>query len=216
MRVYRFEEPLGDSLGPPRPVRRRRRRYPVVLALLGLALIGVLVGGTLYLGRDTGAQIPAGTRIDGVDVGELTVPEAKAKVRAHGRQLVDRGLVFVADGNRFEVEPAAIQLRPNAQIAVRTAQADSTFLERVSGRLGFGATRDIPLTYLYNRRELAQTLLPVRQAVTIAPRNAAIATDDKGRFAVTPAAHRKSVTALRSFSSAMRFARPAARPSSRL
>jgi vancomycin resistance protein YoaR len=188
MRVYRFEEPLGDSLGPPRPVRRRRRRYPVVLALLGLALIGVLVGGTLYLGRDTGAQIPAGTRIDGVDVGELTVPEAKAKVRAHGRQLVDRGLVFVADGNRFEVEPAAIQLRPNAQIAVRTAQADSTFLERVSGRLGFGATRDIPLTYLYNRRELAQTLLPVRQAVTIAPRNAAIATDDNGRFAVTPAA----------------------------
>lgn len=192
MRVYRFEEPVADSLGAPRPAkRRRRRRLPFVLALVVLLVAGALVGGALYLGRDTGGTIPIGTRIDGVDVGELTAAEAKVKVRIHGRQLVDRGVELVSGGNRFAIDPAAINLRPNAQVAVKAAQDDSTFLERLQGRLGLGSARDIPLTYLYNPRELAQALLPLRQATTVAPRNAVIVKDAKGRFPVKPAAEGK-------------------------
>ena len=192
MRVYRFEEPVADSLGAPRPAkRRRRRRLPFVLALVVLLVAGALVGGALHLGRDTGGTIPIGTRIDGVDVGELTAAEAKVKVRIHGRQLVDRGVELVSGGNRFAIDPAAINLRPNAQVAVKAAQDDSTFLERLQGRLGLGSARDIPLTYLYNPRELAQALLPLRQATTVAPRNAVIVKDAKGRFPVKPAAEGK-------------------------
>lgn len=192
MRVYRFEDPVAESLGPRRPTkRRRRRRLPLMIALLALVAVAAVVGGALYLGRDTGATIPVGTRIDGVDVGDLTAAEAKAKVRIHGRQLVDRGVELVSGGNRFAIDPASIDLRPNAQVAVKAAQDESTFLERLQGRLGLGSAREIPLTYLYNPRELAQALLPVRQATTVAPRNAVIVKDAKGRFPVRPAADGK-------------------------
>ncbi|MGI9187242.1 MAG: VanW family protein [Gaiellales bacterium] len=192
MRVYRFEEPVEASLAPKRPTApKRRRRYPFVVALVVLVLVGVVVGGALYLGRDTGGTIPIGTSIDGVDVGDLTAAEAKVKVRAHGAELIDRGVELVSGGNRFGLDPAAISLRPNAQVAVKAAQDDSTFLERLQGRLGLGSARDIPLTYLYNPRKLAQALLPLRQATTVAPRNAVIVKDEKGRFPVQPSADGK-------------------------
>jgi vancomycin resistance protein YoaR len=185
MRVYRFEEPVEDSLGARRSApRKRRRRFPLVIVLVVLVLLGVVVGGALYLGRDTGGTIPIGTTIDGVDVGDLTAAEAKAKVRVHGAELVDRGVELVSGGNRFGIDPAAINLRPNAQVAVKAAQDDSTFLERLQGRLGLGSVRDIPLTYLYNPRELSQALLPLRQATTVAPRNASVIKDAKGSFPV--------------------------------
>ncbi|MGI9117463.1 MAG: VanW family protein [Gaiellales bacterium] len=184
MRVYRFEEPIADSLGPRRPVRRRRRRGPLLIILGLLAVLGVLAAGALYLGRDTGSAIPAGTQIDGVDVGDMTTAEAKAKVRAHGQQVVARGVVFVAGGNRFAIDPAAINLRPNAQVAVRSAQRDSSFLERLLGRLGFAGAHEVPLTYLYSPSELAQATLPLRQATTVPARNAIVVKDANGRFPV--------------------------------
>ncbi len=189
MRVYRFEEPVAESLGPRRPRRSSRRRRVVGGLLVALALIlGALAGAAWWLGRDTGAQIPLGTRIDGVDVGGMTAADAKEKVRAHGRELIDRGgLVLVAGGNRFVLQPDAFQLRPNAQVAVKQAQSESTFLQRLEGRLGLGDLRDIPLTYLYNPRELAQAVLPVRQAVNVAPRNATIVKGEGARFVVAPA-----------------------------
>jgi|LakMenEpi03Aug12_release.lakeMendotaPanAssembly.Ray.scaffolds.fasta_scaffold125531_1 vancomycin resistance protein YoaR len=188
MRVYRFEEPVEQSLGSRRPSAKRRRRFPFATLLILLALVGIVVGTAAYLGRDTGATIPVGTRIDGVDVGDLTAAEAKAKVRAHGQALVARGVVLLADGNRFEIDPASINLRPNAQAAVKAAQEDSTFLERLQGRVGLGSTRDIPLAYLYNRRQVGQALLPVRQATTVPPRNATVIKDARGRFPVRAAA----------------------------
>ena len=192
MRVYRFEEPVADSLGPKRPsAQRRRKRFPFVPVLIVLVLVGGLVAGALYLGRDTGSTIPIGTQVDGVDVGDMSAAQARAKVRVHGKELVDRGVELVSGGNRFAIDPAAINLRPNAQVALKAAQDDSTFLERLQGRLGLGTVRDIPLTYLYNPRELAQALLPLRQATTVAPRNAAIVKDTAGRFPVRPAADGK-------------------------
>ena len=100
MRVYRFEEPVADSLGPRRPERRerRRRRWPLVV-LVALIVLAGLGGAAWWLGRDTGAQIPEGTSIAGVDVGGLTAAAAKEKVRAHGREMIDRGgLVLLASG----------------------------------------------------------------------------------------------------------------------
>ena len=200
MRVYRFEEPVQDSLAPSRSKGKKpRRRWPLVTALVVVVVLAAVAGGALYLGRDTGSTIPIGTQIDGVDVGDLTAAEAKAKVRAHGQELVARGVEVVAGGNRFAIDPAAINLRPNAQAAVVIAQDDSAFLQRLQGRLGLGTARQVPLTYLYNPSALMQALLPVRQATTVAPRNAVVVEDDKGRFPVQPAAdgRRPSISGIR-------------------
>ena len=185
MRVYRFEDPIEDSLDP--SPKRARRRFPFWWALVVLVLLATPIAAALYLGRDTGSSISAGTEIDGVPVGGMTVLEARAVVREHGNALIARGLVFVVGGNRFQIDPATIALRPNAAAAVATAQTDSSFVDRLKGRLGFASTRTIPLTYLFSPSAYKRATLPVRQAVSIAPRSASIATTVPGVFVVTPA-----------------------------
>ena len=185
MRVYRFAEPIESSLDS-KP-RRRRGRLLLVVGVIVVVVLALPTGAGLYLGRDTGSSIPAGTEIDGVPVGGLTVQEARAVVRTHGKAVIARGLVFVAGGNRFQIDPAEIKLRPNAAAAVATAQADSSFVERLRGRLGDTTTRSIPLTYLYNAKAYRRATLPVRQAVSIAPQSASITTTESGTFVVTPA-----------------------------
>ena len=119
MRVYRFEEPIENNLDP-KPRGRRGRTFLVVVAIVAVVL-AIPTAAALYLGRDTGSNIPAGTEIDGVPVGGMTVQEARAVVRTHGNELIARGLIFVAGGNRFQIDPAEIKLRPNAAAAVATA-----------------------------------------------------------------------------------------------
>ena len=185
MRVYRFEEPIENSLDS-KPRGRRGRTILVVFAIVAVVL-AIPTAAALYLGRDTGSNIPAGTEIDGVPVGGLTAPQARAVVRTHGNELISRGLIFVAGGNRFQIDPAEIKLRPNAAAAVASARADSSFFERLRGRLGDTTTRSIPLTYLYNAKAYRRATLPVRQAVSIAPQSASITTTESGAFVVTPA-----------------------------
>jgi|GEM_PF-456588 len=196
MRVHRFEEPAAASLGPrtPKP-RRKLRRWPFVVAG-GLALIAlVLAGGAAYLGRDTGVNIPEGTRIDGVAVGGMTTAAALTVVRSHGSDLVARGVIMIVGGNRFQIDPATIDLRPNAAAAVRAAQGKSSFLERLQGRLGSTTVREIPLTYLFNNKSYLRATLPMRQAVDIAPQSAAITTNGSGAFIVTPAVDGQRISA---------------------
>lgn len=186
MRVYRFEEPVADSLGPRTPRRKPRRRVPWKAALGILVLAGLAVGAVLWLGRPTDGLIREGVRIDGVDVGGMAPAEAKAAVRAHGEAVVDRGLVVVADGNRFVIDTEAIDLRPNAGAAVKKALDEPGFAERVRMRLGLYDAVDIPLTFLFKRKAYMKATLPMRQAVTYAPQSAAITADGR-RFPVTPA-----------------------------
>lgn len=185
MRVYRFEEPVAESLGPRTP--RPRRRVPWKAALGVLIALGVVAGAIAWLGRPTDGRIADGTRIDGVDVGGMTPQEAKEAVRAHGEEVVGRGLVLVADGNRFTIDTEAIDLRPNAGAAVKKALGEPAFADRVRMRVGLTDPVDIPLTFLFKRKPYMKATLPMRQAVTVAPRSASVAADG-GRFPVTPAA----------------------------
>jgi len=185
MRVYRFEEPIESNLET-KP-RGRRGRLLVVVGAIVVLVLAVTTGAALYLGRDTGSNIPAGTQIDGVPVGGLTAKEARAVVRTHGNELIARGLIFVASGNRFQIDPAEIKLRPNAAAAVIEAQAESSFIERLRGRLGDTTTRSIPLSYVFSMAAYRRATLPVRQAVSIAPQSASVSTTESGSFVVTPA-----------------------------
>lgn len=186
MRVHRFEEPVADSLGPRTPRRKARRRVPWRAALGILLLVGVAVGAVLWLGRSNDGLIREGVRIDGVEVGGMVPAEAKAAVKAHGEAVVDRGLIVVADGNRFVIDTEAIALRPNAGAAVTKALDELDFVDRVRMRLGLYDTVDVPLTFLFKRKPYMKATLPMRQAVTYAPQSAAVTTDGSS-FRVTPA-----------------------------
>ncbi|MGA0122834.1 MAG: VanW family protein [Gaiellales bacterium] len=184
MRVYRFEEPVAESLGPRTPKSRRRPPWKAAFGIL--IALGLVAGAIAWLGRPTDGRIVDGTRIDGVDVGGMTPAEAKSTVRAHGESVVARGLVLVADGNRFTIDTDAIDLRPNAGAAVKKALGEPAFVERVRMRVGLTDPVDIPLTFLFRRKPYMKATLPMRQAVTIAPRSASVTADGR-RFPVTPA-----------------------------
>ena len=186
MRVYRFEEPIADSLGPRTPRRKPRRRVPWKAALGILVLAGLAVGAVLWLGRPTDGLIREGVRIDGVDVGGMSPAAAKDAVRVHGEEVVARGLVIVADGNRFQIDTEAIDLRPNAGAAVKKALGEPGFTDRVRMRLGLFQPVDIPLTFLFKRKPYMKATLPMRQAVTYAPQSASITADGRS-FPVAPA-----------------------------
>ena len=189
MRVYRFEEPIADSLGPRRPRRRRRGLWVGLGAVLVLALAA---GGVAWLGRDTGDAIPLGTSIDGVDVGGLTAEQATSRVAAHAHRQLAGGLVLLAGTNRFEVPPSTLGLHADVAAAVGAAEAESTFVERVRQRLGIVQSRDLPMTFSYRRGALLQATLPVRQALNVEPRSATIHADGRG-FAVDRAANGRRV-----------------------
>lgn len=185
MRVYRFDDPSEESLDP-RPPRGRARRVLVILAIVAVVL-AIPSAAVLYLGRDTGSAIPPGTEIDGVPVGGMTVKQARTVIRAHGRAMIARGLVFVIGSNRFQIDPKVIKLRPNVAAAVAAAEAEVDFVGRVRARLGYTATRAIPLTYLCNSAAFTRATLPVRQAASIAPQSARVDITETGAYVVTRA-----------------------------
>jgi len=106
-------------------------------------------------------------------------------IAAHGNAVIDRGLILVAEGNRFAIDAEAIQLRPNAGAAVNKALGEPAFVDRVRGRVGFVDATEIPLTFLFNRKAYTRATLPMRQAVRV-PAVSAVIVDDGRGFPVTP------------------------------
>ena len=198
MRVYRFDEPIERSLAPRSQQRRQRSVWKPIIAVVALLAIGA--GAVLYLGRPADGQLPAGTQIAGVAVGGKTPDEAIELVRAHGSKVVGLGLVFQAGNKQFTIDPAEILLRPDAARAVALAAGESGFVDRIKGRLGLVEPRNLPLTYTFNTNAYAQATVPVRQALSIDPKSAAVSAAEAGSFVVAPAVagQRADVDAMRS------------------
>jgi vancomycin resistance protein YoaR len=184
MRVYRFEEPISRSLGPPEPPSRRRPPWRPLLAVL--AVLAALVAVAAVLARPLGDQLPEGTRIGGVDVGGMTRDEAEAAVRAHGREVVARGVVLIAEGNRFQLDPQRLRIAPAAKRAVAAAAAEPGAADRLRLRLGLADPPDVPLTYTYNRAGFLRATTPIKQAVAVEPVSASI-DETTPRYRVAPA-----------------------------
>ena len=87
---------------------------------VALALLTVVAA--LAAAASAGAQTPpapaerirAGVTVSGVDVGNLTVAQAKAELAAELAPVASRGIAIVAGGRRFTLKPSALgyKLRP--------------------------------------------------------------------------------------------------------
>ncbi len=198
MRVYRFEEPIEQSLRPDNGARPSEGPPPsgggggagrgrrIAAVLVGGVVLIVLIGavGLWALGRPIEGYAP-GTQVDGVDIGGLSRPEAAAAVQAHGQEVIDRGLTVTYQGNRFDFDPRTLELRPRVDRALDAAEADLTFADRVRVRLDRYEGRDLPLLYAFNIRAFARAMVPVRQAANTEPVSATAQLIDR-QVRVTP------------------------------
>ena len=101
----------------------------VTFGLVGvLALIGYLV--LIDLGINAG-RVHAGVRVDGIDVGGLTLAEALATLEVAGQDLKGQEVIPTAEGFDCRFTPREVGWGPQAfdtvQIAMRVGRDDAPF-----------------------------------------------------------------------------------------
>jgi vancomycin resistance protein YoaR/ferredoxin len=185
MRVYRFEQPIAESLTPKGDRKSPSRRVWFALLAAFLVLLVAFAGGLWALGRPLSGY-PVGTTVDGVDIGKKTRAQAAVAVEAHGQRVIDEGLTITYQGSRFRFDTRFLQLRPRVPEALDAASADLGFIERVEVRLGRYEAAQVPLFFAYDARSFARSMIPVRQAVNREPVSA-IAERTAGTIRVTAA-----------------------------
>ena len=108
--------------------RAGRTRWPLIVGLtagvLVLALGGVAYAAYRYDQANAGRILP-GTKVDGVDVSEMTRREAIAAVRAHASLELDREIVVFVEGERFTTTPRRLGRRASVGRAVDEAMKAS-------------------------------------------------------------------------------------------
>jgi vancomycin resistance protein YoaR len=152
------------------------------LAALVLALIAL---GLVYSGSAT--QIADGVRLAGVDVGGMTAAEAERALEQRASGLGTSPVVFTADGHRWAIQPAKLEVRIDWGEAARRAVAagDGPIgvrgLERLKIRL-FGT--DVEPRPDYYEPALRFQVSQMAEEVDVPPRDAAIALRSNGPVVV--------------------------------
>jgi hypothetical protein len=117
--LVRVVSPLVSS-----PARRRSRRRSALSVLVlgaGALLAGALLIGLAFSGSR--AELAAGTRVAGVDVGGLTREQAVGELERRFDRVADQPVAFVAAGERFELSASQLAVAPDFRAAVSAAAA---------------------------------------------------------------------------------------------
>lgn len=160
-------------------VRRLIPRQPASLALLVASVVLLLAVLGTVAARVAGApsdRVPPGVSIAGVPVGGMTPDQAERAVatlaaEATGDVVVESG---GEEGFPISVPMAELAPTPRAKLAVARAMEQPSVGQRIMRELGFGADRDIPLSYRVAPAPLASLVDRVQERLTVPPRNAAV------------------------------------------
>src|SRR5688500_17983028 len=153
-------------------VRRAWRAVGYGLAALVLAFIAL---GLVYSGSAT--RIAAGVQVAGVDVGGMTAAGAERALEQRGGGLAMSPVEFTANGDRWTIQPAKLDVRINwSEAAARAVAAGDgptviRGLERLKIRL-FGA--DIEPRPDYYRPALRFQVAQMAEEIDMPARDAAI------------------------------------------
>jgi vancomycin resistance protein YoaR len=157
-------------------VRRSWRAVGYGLAALVLAFIAL---GLVYSG--SAARVADGVEVAGVDVGGLTAAEAERALERRGSGLEMTPVVFTANGERWAIRPAKLDVRIDwAEAAGRAVAAGDgpmviRGLERLKIRL-FGA--DVEPRPDYYRPALRFQVAQIAEQIDVPARDAAIVLRD--------------------------------------
>ena len=149
-----------------------RRR---LLFLLLSVVATTIVLGLVFAGSPT--TLANGVTIDGIDVGGLEAPDARALLEKRSAGLSNRPVIFVAGGKRFAIRPAELGVVPDWKAAVDAAQRQGDGFGPIRGfkRLDvqvFGADVTPPTRVLNGALEYKLGLLAGK--VNRAPRDAEV------------------------------------------
>jgi lipoprotein-anchoring transpeptidase ErfK/SrfK len=170
--------------------RRRRHARTFGSRILGSARITVsvllalllLAGGSAYAAYRYDAatvdRLLPGTRIGGVDVGEMTRAQAIDAVRENAELELDRQIEITAGGESWHVTPAELGTKARVKAAVDTALATSgefSWPSRVWSRiLNSEVGRSFEVEFRYNDDRVGEFVETVSAAVNVSPTDAAV------------------------------------------
>jgi lipoprotein-anchoring transpeptidase ErfK/SrfK len=156
---------------------RRRSGRAWKIALVAIAVLGVLGGGTAYAAyrydRSASDEILPGVTVAGVDVGGMTREEAQREVEAEADLTLTDDLVVQAAGHSWTVTPAALGMTADVEGAVGRAFAvadDLSLFERLYHRLwDEPLERTYPLAYAYDEDAVRAFVQQAYDEVAVPP-----------------------------------------------
>lgn len=176
---------------------RRRRRF----GGLGVALVAVLAGVWLLA---SGSGIPPRVSVGGVDVGGLSVGDARAALQDHSRRALRGRVTFTAaddGGVSITLDAATVASAARIDEALAAAQASRSRFGSALARLGIGGRKEIPLRYALHAQALSALIRDVGTRLGQAAVSATVAV--KGREIVTTPARPGRVVNRRALTTAL-------------
>ncbi len=166
-------------------------RKALVISLLALAvLVGSGVAALHRYDASRSGEIVAGTTVGGVDVGGMSEAEARAAVERELSQRLEQPVMLTYRDRRFELDPALVDVRTNAEELVRAAVAESregNFLGRSFRDLtGRAEGTDHELDVEFSTAAVARVVAGIRRELDREARDATVAASFTG-VRLTPA-----------------------------
>jgi vancomycin resistance protein YoaR len=153
---------------------RRQRRVWRVLAVSFVLIAGGLAGSGVWLARAETGRLPPGVEIAGVDVGGLSVTEARAVLEQEAARIAALPITLAYEGGRLRT--SGRELGAEANIAEVLARADDSRdgLSRLRARLGLTDPIGFELRFSVSEEQLERVLARVANKVERPPVSAEV------------------------------------------
>jgi vancomycin resistance protein YoaR len=160
-----------------RVARRPKRRSWRVVVLASVLVLAGLAGTGAFLARAESGALPPGIEIDGVDVGGLSVAEARAVLDEHETKVAAEPIVLAFEGGTLETSGAELGATSDADAVIQRALDSRSAFSRLRTRLGLADALEYPLTFTVDVERLDQVLDRVAAQVERKPRRARVVVD---------------------------------------
>ena len=154
--------------------RRAGRSTWRVAAISAIVVLGALAGIGAFLARAEAGHLPPGVEIGGVDVGGLSVADARSRLEEHERSVAAEPIALNYDGGSLETSGAELGAEADVDAALAVALGSRDTFSRLRARLGLTDPIGIPLGFTVDLDRLDGVLDRVEKKVERKARSARV------------------------------------------
>ena len=154
--------------------RRAGRSTWRVAAISAIVVLGALAGIGAFLARAEAGHLPPGVEIGGVDVGGLSVADARSRLEEHERSVAAEPIALNYDGGSLETSGAELGAEADVEAALAVALGSRDTFSRLRARLGLTDPIGIPLGFTVDLDRLDGVLDRVEKKVERKARSARV------------------------------------------